>query len=109
MVARALVARRGRDETAEAAAAFGLDAGRIAESEPALEIWPENVAAVQMWLAVQTQWRIDPAGQPTGLNYAGVAAAIEMAGIRDRARMWEAICLMERETLLALSREGRSR
>lgn len=40
-------------------------------------LWPDNLPAWSAWCAVQTQWRIGPAG-PTGLDYAGVAAWLQL-------------------------------
>lgn len=33
-----------------------------------IDVWPENVTAVRVFLAMRTQWRTGPAGR-TGLDY----------------------------------------
>lgn len=47
----------------------------------AVELWPENLPAVDLYLAVQTQWRYAGMdGQPTGYDYAGIRAAMALRG-----------------------------
>ena len=41
-------------------------------SGPPVEIWPDNVMAVDVFIAMTTQWVIGPAGA-VGLNYASLA------------------------------------
>jgi hypothetical protein len=49
------------------------------------EVWPENWPSVALFTDCLTQWRIGMAG-PTGLDYAGVNAVMEMRGIKSRKR-----------------------
>jgi len=80
---------RPEDLASAALAAFGLFAEGGAEAavrdEP-FYLWPEHVAALQLWGAVQTQWRVGMAG-PTGLDYVGVEALLRLRGIRGRERV----------------------
>jgi len=59
-------------------------------------LWPENERVWQLWLQVQTQWRIGFDGK-TGLDYAGVQACMALRGIarRDRAELFQQIHGME--------------
>lgn len=64
-------------------------------------LWPDNVAAWQAWISVQTQWRVGGMGGATGLDYAGVRAWLDEsgAGADERRDWWQAICACEREVL----------
>lgn len=48
------------------------------EAADTVEVWPENVEPLTLFLRVQTQWRYGPAGRPTGLDYSGVMAGLRM-------------------------------
>lgn len=65
-------------------------------------LWPENLEVWHAWLGVQTQWRVGMAGA-TGLDYAGVDAALRMSGIRGERRReaFGLLQLMERAALAA--------
>ncbi len=70
----------------------------------AVELWPENVASVDLFLAVETQWhRAGMDGSHTGLDYAGVAAAMQLRG--DPPRLFDDIQIMEREFLAIMSQQ----
>lgn len=65
-------------------------------------LWPELVPALNLWFAVQTQWRHGWGG-PTGLDYAGVRASPAFRAL-DRAQREPAfadLCIMERAAILA--------
>ncbi len=67
------------------------------------ELWPENTAAADLFLAVETQWhRAGMEGLPVGLNYAGVEAAMRLRG--DPPHLFDDIQALERE-YLAISHE----
>lgn len=51
----------------------------------ALEIWPDNAAAVGLFAAVRTQWRVGPGG-PYGLDYNVVDRRIDALGLEPHAR-----------------------
>lgn len=70
----------------------------------AVELWPENVASVDLFLAIETQWhRAGMDGSPTGLDYAGVAAAMQLRG--DPPRLFDDLQVMEREFLAIMSQQ----
>lgn len=47
------------------AAAFGLT---VEEASPPVEIWPDNIEAVNLFMSISTQWRVGMNGA-TGLDY----------------------------------------
>lgn len=65
-------------------------------------LWPENLLAWRCWMSIQTQWRVGMGGQ-AGLDYAGVRAFLELAGLRkqERLEVFAAVAVMERATLEA--------
>jgi hypothetical protein len=70
-------------------------------------VWPENVAAVEAFLAGATQWRRvglpDGSVQTTGLDYGGVRAALDALGIAVTAGLWGDLQLIESGALAALN------
>jgi hypothetical protein len=51
------------------------------------EVWSENVASVEMYRGVETQWRYAGMdGARTGLDNAGVRATMILRGVPNRAR-----------------------
>ncbi|WP_119157431.1 DUF1799 domain-containing protein [Caldimonas tepidiphila] len=98
------------DRIAAALAAVGLVAeGEVVRDEP-FYLWPEHVAALQLWNQVQTQWRVGLAGR-TGFDYPGIEVVMRR---RFRLRGREAderfaeLQIMERAALAewARQREG---
>ena len=63
-------------------------------------LWPDNVAAWQVWQGLQTQWRHSMAGA-TGLCYASVCAYLDEEGLQgdERQHVWQCIRAAEREVL----------
>lgn len=81
-------------------AAFGL----VAEWESDVEIWPENIETVEIFLACRTQWRRDAMnGSLLGLRYADVAATLDMMAVGDRKEVFGGIRVMEAEALEVLN------
>lgn len=68
-------------------------------ADDALEVWPENRAAVDAFLAVASQWRAiarpDGSVYWQGLDYAGVAAGLRGAGIKATPALWGDLRVME--------------
>lgn len=70
-----------------------------------VEVWPENWPAVQLFAAVQTQWRVHGfTGRPLGLDYPAVEAAMRMLRIKDRPATFERIRIMEAAALATLNK-----
>lgn len=79
------------------------------ETSRAFEVLPENQAAVELFVAVQTQWRVaGMGGLPVGLDYAGVEAAGRLLGTAMTPVLFDDLRLMEGAALRAMT-EGRRR
>lgn len=76
------------------------------DEDSQFEIWPENAAAVDTFLALQTQWRVGPLGGYAGLDYPGVRTVMTLRGVKRKARdrMFREIQLMERAALEILNK-----
>lgn len=107
--------REPEQQLQDAFTAFGLKPEEEIEVEDECYLWPENVLAFNLWLAVQTQWQwvCVPAGlgsissYRTGLNYPGVQACIKHLAIPKHERSWYfgAVQMMERTALNEWNRE----
>lgn len=72
-------------------------------------IWTENVAAVEAFLSVSTQWRVAMGHTGMivlGLDYTAVRAGLELAGIAVGPDLWASVQMIETGALQALN--GRS-
>lgn len=86
----------------EEAEALGIPADVLArrlksDAERDLEdgaVWPQNLAAVQAFFAVQTQFRTEPTGA-RGLDYAGARAGFDLAGIAVTPDLWAKVRTIE--------------
>lgn len=68
------------DPTEEEASAFGLTLEEA--SGPPVEVWPDNMPSVQVFLDLATQWsRAGMAGVRCGLNYAAIPPVFSIRGI----------------------------
>lgn len=68
----------------------------------AVELWPENVPAALLYLACDTQWRYAGMnGVPTGLDYEGVKAVMDLQAIppEDRPRLFADVQVLEQAQL----------
>lgn len=66
------------------------------------QLWPQNLPIVQLWLDLQTQWRVGFAG-PTGLDYTAARALMPLHEIADERAAMHGLRLMEGETLKILA------
>lgn len=66
-----------------------------------VELWPENVESIALFMRVQTQWRTGQAG-PTGLDYAGVHAAMRLMRVRCSLEFFDDLQAMETAALRAM-------
>lgn len=90
-----------------AARAFGL---AVETTSQDVEVWPECVASVELFLALATQWRIEPmSGAVLGLDYAAARAAMDMMGIDDRRQAFEDLRIMEAEVIRITQERDRGR
>lgn len=90
----------GDDSAAEVFAAIGAPAAVRAQMQEKEhhEVWPENWPAVQVFCAMQTQWRIGM-GPPTGLDYSALPSVMDLLEIEDRSEAFRGMRVMEIEAL----------
>jgi hypothetical protein len=67
-------------------------------------VWPENWAAVEMFLRVQTQWRTSMGGV-IGLDYAAVAWVLKLYGIEDQRSLLEDLQVMEAAAMRVMNKQ----
>lgn len=93
--------------------AFGASGADIARAETVradrpFEVWPENWAAVQVFLSLSTQWRLLSLSTiasariiQTGLDYSAVEPVMRLMCIkpRRRAALFEQLQVMEQAVL----------
>lgn len=72
--------------SAEEAAAFGLTLEE-ASGDP-VDVWPDNLRAVNVFTAMSTQWRAGMGGA-TGLDYAALPVVLRLMAVPRKA--WPAI------------------
>lgn len=66
----------------------------------AADIWPENLAAVNVFIALSTQWRVGMSGA-TGLDYNAIPPVLRLVGIprKEWADTFECVRVMEAEAM----------
>ena len=69
-------------------------------SPPAVfEVMPDNVPALEVFLHLDTQWRVGPTGMPIGLDYGAVETVLRLMETEDGRSVFEDIRIMERAAL----------
>ena len=58
------------------------------------EVWDDNWATVQMFLRIQTQWRVSMGG-PVGLDYASLNWLCTLYPVEDQQLLFEGLQVME--------------
>lgn len=85
-------------------AAFGLDAKAAQMNSDDCEVWPDTWPAIDLFIAMGTQWRIGPRGHPAGLDYNSLP--ITAAGIGRKWRpLFADLQVIERAYLKEVNRE----
>lgn len=76
-------------------AAIGLTAADF-EAEDTVEVWPDNVAAVNLLIRMGTQWRVGMAGL-IGLDYSALPAVLRLSGVprSEWAELFEDLQVLE--------------
>lgn len=93
-----------KDETPDDAAVLGV----VLDEEPLpkdFEVWPENWAAVEMFLRISTQWRTSMAG-PIGLDYGALEWLFRLYEVKEPRSLLEDLQVMEGAALTAMAKEG---
>ena len=67
-------------------------------------VWEENWETLQMFLRMQTQWRIGFSG-PTGLDYAALEWLCKLYPVEDPAFLFEGLQLMEAAALTTFNKK----
>lgn len=72
----------------------------ITASAAVTPLWPEHQTALQIFGAVQTQWRVGMAGA-TGLDYTALPIVMELYQVApaDRRQVFDDVRVMEGEAL----------
>ncbi|MBO9717526.1 MAG: DUF1799 domain-containing protein [Pseudoxanthomonas sp.] len=102
----ALFSAAPRKQDASALAALGLTPEDFPEHEAEFDVWPDNAVAVNVFIAMQTQWRTGLAGA-TGLDYAALPAVLRLVGVPepDQPDTFECLRSMEAEALTIMERK----
>ncbi len=81
----------------------------LEEADEPVEVWPASVPAVNVFLALSTQWRMGFNGF-IGLDYGVVPAVMRLCGVphADRREMFEDLRVMEDAAMLVMAEERRS-
>jgi hypothetical protein len=79
----------------------------IVASSAVTPLWLENQTPFEVFVALQTQWRVGMGG-PTGLDYAAVPVVLELYQVapESRRRVFDDVRVMEAEALKVFS-DGR--
>jgi len=78
---------------------------RAIEQADTFEVWPENWEPLEIFMRLQTQWRVSPTGTLLGLEYAGVRAALCMMGATVTPELFDDLQTME-TSALSVFRKG---
>jgi|CXWL01.1.fsa_nt_gi hypothetical protein len=99
------------DKAREDARAFGATEESITEAhgpdDKDCHVWPDNWAAWQAFLAVQTQWNTGSAGY-TGLDYTRVSSGLRMAGIAETPELFDKLRIIEAAVLNLLANKDKA-
>lgn len=69
------------------------------EPEP-FEVWPECVESLDLFLSMNTQWKVDGmSGTVMGLDYPALASVMDMTSVADRKQAFTDCRAMEAEAL----------
>ena len=85
------------------AAAFGI-ALPMPDGPDDFEVWPENWAAVEMFLRCQTQWRTSMNGV-VGMDYGALAWLFRLYEVEDPRSLLEDLQVMEGAVMQVLNKE----
>ena len=87
----------------KAAQAFNIVADDALTKSSDFEVWEENWDAVEMFLRLQTQWRVGMNG-PIGLDYGAADWLFRLYLVKDPASLLEDLQVMEAAALAAMAK-----
>lgn len=79
------------------------------EKDQSVEIWPDNLRAVEIFMYdLGTQWRMGPCG-PTGLDYSVLPFVFRARGVArsEWSDVWQDIKVMEGEALRTMQDDSK--
>lgn len=78
----------------------------LEEVETDIEVWPDNGQAVDVFVAMMSQWRVGYAGA-TGLDYNVLPFVMRMNGVSaaDRPDVFESVRILEQSALEAMRKK----
>lgn len=71
-------------------------------------VYPENWAAVMLFVSLSSQWRIGGMGEVFGLDYAALEVVMRIQRLKDRRALWADVQVME-SAALAVFAEARKK
>ena len=76
------------------------------EATPVTGIWPDNLASVNVFIAMSTQWRTGMSGA-TGLDYGALPAVLRMTSVprAEWPEVFESIRVLEDAALEVMRRK----
>tara|TARA_R100000808_G_C2076139_1_gene101749 strand:- start:180 stop:425 length:246 start_codon:yes stop_codon:yes gene_type:complete len=77
------------------------------EPEPDFEVWEENWPAVELFLRVQTCWKIGGLGTVTGLCYQSVVTVAKLYSVEDLPSVFEDLQVLELKGIDLLNKESK--
>ena len=81
-----------------------IAAANLTPIDADFEVWEENWATVQMFLRIQTQWRVSMSG-PVGLDYASLNWLCTLYPVEDQQLLFEGLQIMEFTALNCFSKK----
>ena len=81
-----------------------INAIRKAAKASVFDVWEENWDIVEMFLRMQTQWRIGFCG-PTGLDYTTLEWLCRLYAVQDPVGLFEGLQVMEAAALTTFNKK----
>lgn len=88
--------------------AWGLTAEDYAADSPTeVDVWPDNWETVQVFISLNTQWRMGFSG-PTGLDYTAIEPVLRLVAIPTERwpELFLAIRIMERAAIDTMAEQS---
>ena len=95
----------GDKDLEKAAQAFNIVSDDASAKGADFEVWEENWPAVEMFLRLQTQWRVSMSGL-VGLDYGAAEWLFRLYAVAEPASLLEDLQVMEAAVLTAIAKRG---